>query len=235
MQKEMMVPAVKGTKNVLEACSASETRHGLLHWCCVLYPSWPQDRVRDETCWSDKEFCRENKNWYSFAKTEAEEIALEYSEKNGLHVITVCPALVFGPLLHTMQLNTSSRVLLYIMKGRPDVMNNNFWPIVDVRDCIMYDKSGPCERYICAQDQMDMKDLVDLMKSMYPNCSYSFKLVDVGNKVELTSEKPTKLGWKPRKLEETLADSVESYKKAGLVDDEPCRLPHVYRMPDTQE
>uniref|UniRef100_A0A0E0ETK7 NAD-dependent epimerase/dehydratase domain-containing protein n=1 Tax=Oryza meridionalis TaxID=40149 RepID=A0A0E0ETK7_9ORYZ len=233
---EMIVPAVKGTKNVLEACSASGVQKLVMIssiGAVCFNPSWPQDRVRDETCWSDKEFCRENKNWYCLAKTEAEEIALEYSEKNGLHVITVCPALVFGPLLHTMQLNTSSRVLLYIMKGGPDVMNNKFWPIVDVRDCMT--QSGPCERYICAQDQMNMKDLVDLMKSTYPNYSYSFKLVDVGNKVELTSEKPKKLGWKPRKLEETLADSVESFKKAGLVDDEPCRLPHVYRMPDTQE
>jgi nucleoside-diphosphate-sugar epimerase len=70
-------------------------------------------------------------NWYSFAKTEAEEIALEYSEKNGLHVITVCPALVFGPLLHTMQLNTSSRVLLYIMKGSPSKAPSSLRPMIN--------------------------------------------------------------------------------------------------------
>uniref|UniRef100_A0A0E0B4Q7 NAD-dependent epimerase/dehydratase domain-containing protein n=1 Tax=Oryza glumipatula TaxID=40148 RepID=A0A0E0B4Q7_9ORYZ len=162
-EKEMLAPAVKGTRNVLEACSAASVQKLVVvsSICAVCFnPSLPRDRLIDETCWSDKKSCKENENWYCLAKTEAEEMALEYSEKNGLHVIT----------------------------------------------CIMYDKSGPCER-----------------------------LVDVGNKVELTSEKPKKLGWKPRKLEETLADSVESYKKAGLVDDEPCRLPHVYRMPDTQE
>jgi hypothetical protein len=59
--------------------------------------------------------------------------------------------------------------------------------------------------------------------------------VDMTTSVELTSEKLKKLGWKPRKLEETLVDSVESYKKAGFVDDEPCRLPHLYRAPDAQE
>jgi nucleoside-diphosphate-sugar epimerase len=58
-------------------------------------------------------------NWYCLAKTEAEEMALEYSEKNGLHVITVCPGVIFGPLLQTVLLNTSSKVLLYIMKGSP--------------------------------------------------------------------------------------------------------------------
>ncbi|KAF0929229.1 hypothetical protein E2562_016457 [Oryza meyeriana var. granulata] len=242
-EKEMMAPAVKGTTNVLKACSAASVRKLVVvsSIAAVCFnPSWPHDRLRDETCWSDKEFCRENENWYCLAKTEAEEIALEYAEKNGLHVVTVCPALVFGPLLQTVLLNTSSKALLYIMNGGPDIMNNKFFPIVDVRDVadallIVYDEAGPSERYICAQDQMDMKDLVDLMKNMYPNYSYSFKMVDVDMRVEMTTEKLKNLGWSPRKLEETLADSVETYKKAGFVDDEPCRLPHIYRMPDAQE
>lgn len=61
------------------------------------------------------------------------------------------------------------------------------------------------------------------------------RVVDVDTRVGLTSEKLKKLGWKPRKLEETLVDSVESHEKAGLVDDEPCRLPYLYRVPDAQE
>jgi len=32
------------------------------------------------------------------AKTLAEETALEYAEKNGLTVVTVCPCVVLGPL-----------------------------------------------------------------------------------------------------------------------------------------
>jgi hypothetical protein len=42
------------------------------------------------------------------------------------------------------------------------------------------------------------------------------------------------LGWKPRKMEETLCDSVEYYEKAGLVQDaegsSPCRLPHLFHF-----
>jgi hypothetical protein len=41
------------------------------------------------------------------------------------------------------------------------------------------------------------------------------------------------LGWEPRKLEETLSDSVECYEKAGLLRDvagHPCRLPHLFRL-----
>uniref|UniRef100_A0A0D9XF61 NAD-dependent epimerase/dehydratase domain-containing protein n=1 Tax=Leersia perrieri TaxID=77586 RepID=A0A0D9XF61_9ORYZ len=233
--KEMLGPAVKGTRNVLEACSAASVKKLVVVssiGAVCFNPSLPPDRKVDETCWSDKKFCKEFKNWYCLAKTEAEEIALEYGQKNGLHVITVCPGLVFGPLLQTVILNTSSKVLLYIIKGGPDAMMNKFFPIVDVRDVadaslLVYENAGPSERFICAQDQMDTKDLVVLMKSI---------VVDVDSRVDLTSEKLKKLGWKPMKHEETLADSVEFYRKAGFLDDEPCRLPYIYRInPDSQE
>lgn len=50
------------------------------------------------------------------AKTIAEETALEYAEKNGLTVVTVCPCLVLGPLLQPV-VNTSSEFLIYVIKG----------------------------------------------------------------------------------------------------------------------
>ncbi|RCV12286.1 hypothetical protein SETIT_2G256800v2 [Setaria italica] len=178
------------------------------------------------------------KNWYSLAKTEAEEMALEYGKKNGLHVVTFCPGLVVGPLLQHVAVNTSSKVLLYIIKGGPDTLSNKFWPLVDVRDLadamlLAYEKSESSGRYICSLDQMDIKDLVSLMKSMFPNYNYTDKMVDVDYKVYTTSDKLKNLGWQPRKLEETLADSVEYFEKAGLLQDadgKPCRLPYFYRV-----
>ncbi|XP_047052217.1 cinnamoyl-CoA reductase 1-like [Lolium rigidum] len=245
-EKEMMDPTVKGTSNVLKACSATNIKKLVLVSSAAslcFNPDWPEDKIKDESCWSDKEFCRENENWYSLAKTEAEEMALEYGEKNGLHVATFCPGLVFGPLLQHVALNTSSKVLLYIIKGGPDTMNNNFWPIVDVRDVadallLLYNKAGPSERYICSLDQMDIIDLLRTLKGMHPNYNYADKMVDVGCKAAMTSDKLKNLGWRPRKLEEMLADSVQSYEKAGLLqvsDGEPCRLPFFYRMPPVQE
>ncbi|KAG8049785.1 hypothetical protein GUJ93_ZPchr0009g1231 [Zizania palustris] len=177
----------------------------------------------------------QRQNWYSLAKTEAEEISLKYAEKNGrLHVVTLLPCLVVGPLLQTVNLNTTSKVLLYMIKGGPDIMMNKFWPIVDVRDVadaavLVYDKQQAVtsERYICSTDQIDLKDVLDLMKSMYPNYSYADKIDDVDYKVAgVTSEKLKNVGWSPRKLEETIADSIESYDKAGLLDGKPRRLPY---------
>jgi nucleoside-diphosphate-sugar epimerase len=50
------------------------------------------------------------------AKTLAEETALEYAEKNGLNVVTVCPCLVLGPLLHTA-VSASNEFFIYVIKG----------------------------------------------------------------------------------------------------------------------
>jgi nucleoside-diphosphate-sugar epimerase len=55
-------------------------------------------------------------NWYCAAKTIAEETAVEYGEKNGLIVVTVCPCIVLGPLLQPL-INASSELLVYIIKG----------------------------------------------------------------------------------------------------------------------
>ncbi|KAK1603947.1 hypothetical protein QYE76_027620 [Lolium multiflorum] len=244
VQKEMMTPTIEGTRNVLKACSAMNVKKFIQVSsvaAAVYNPGWPQGKVRDESSWSDKEFCRENEIWYALAKTEAEEIALEYGKKNGLQVISLCPGVVFGPLLQHMVLNTTSKVLVYIIKGGPDTMTNKSWPIVDVRDVadallLLYNKAGSSERYLCSLDLLDMKDLLEILKNMYPNYSYADKIVDADYRIEMTSHRLKNLGWKPRKLEETLAHSVESYEEAGFLQvSEPCRLPFLFLVPTVQE
>ncbi|CAN6182776.1 unnamed protein product [Urochloa humidicola] len=240
-EKELMDPTVKGTWNVLEACSATNVQKLIVVSSVAAScfdPNWPEGKLKDESCWTDKQLCKETQNWYSLAKTEAEEMALEYGKKNGLHVVTFCPGLVIGPLLQHVAVNTSSKVLLYIIKGGPDTLSNKFWPLVDVRDLtdailLAYEKAESSGRYICSLDQMDIKDLVALMKNMFPKYNYADKMVDVDYKVYTTSDKLKNLGWQPRKLEETLTDSVEYFEKAGLLQDahgEPCRLPYFYRV-----
>ncbi|KAL6655323.1 hypothetical protein ACP70R_006149 [Stipagrostis hirtigluma subsp. patula] len=238
-EKELVTPTVTGTKNVLEACSATGVQKVVVVSSAVaacLNPSWPEDRLKDESCWSDKQLCKETEvgTEYCLARTQAEEMALEYGARNGLQVVTVLPGHVVGPLMQTVVLNTSTRFLQYIITGGPDTVNNKFWPIVHVHDVadallLAYEKAESSERYICAMEQMDIKDMVDLMKSMYPNYNYVDKTVDVDHKVAVTSDKLRSLGWKPRSLKETLADSVEFLEKAGLLE-EPCRLPYLYRM-----
>ena len=47
----------------------------------------------------------------------------------------------------------------------------------------------------------------------YIHCSFK----DGKDQLKISSEKLQKLGWKPRPLKETIVDSVESYKKFGIL------------------
>jgi nucleoside-diphosphate-sugar epimerase len=56
-------------------------------------------------------------------------------------------------------------------------MNNKLWHMVDVRDVadallLVYEKAESSGRYICAPNHICTKDLVDLLKKMYPKYSY---------------------------------------------------------------
>lgn len=56
-------------------------------------------------------------------------------------------------------------------------MSNKLWHIVDVRDVadallLVYEKAESSGRYICAPNSICTKDLVDLLKKMYPHYSY---------------------------------------------------------------
>jgi nucleoside-diphosphate-sugar epimerase len=55
-------------------------------------------------------------DWYYLSKTLSEREAFAYAAKTGLDVVTICPALVLGPLMQSM-LNASSKVLLNYFKG----------------------------------------------------------------------------------------------------------------------
>ncbi|KAL6844764.1 hypothetical protein ACP4OV_025423 [Aristida adscensionis] len=239
-ESEVLGPAVEGTLNILQVCSAKNVQKVVVvsSTSAVHFnPNWPQGKPKDETCWSDKNLCLKNKDWYMAAKTIAEETALEYAEQNGLTVVTVCPCIVLGPLLQPV-VNASSEFLIFVIKGGPTVMNHMLWHIVDVRDVadallLVYEKAASSGRYICAPDRISTRDMVNLLKKTHPNYNYVNFDNDLEHKSIITPEKLKNLGWKPRKIEETLLDSIEYYEQAGLLQDVegcPCRLPQIFHF-----
>ena len=63
MQSQVLDTAVKGTLNVLKVCSAAKVKKLIVmssNAAVDFNPNWPQDIIKDESCWSDKEFCKEN-------------------------------------------------------------------------------------------------------------------------------------------------------------------------------
>lgn len=222
---ELVEPAVKGTLNVLKACS--EANVGRVVYvsssaAVLMNPNKPKGQVIDETCWSDREYCRSSNNWYCLSKTLAESEAWEYAKRSGLDVITVCPTTVLGPMLQNTA-NSSSLVLIKLLKGYEE-MENKTRLIVDVRDVaealkLVYEKPEAEGRYICSAHMVKTKVIVEKLRKIYPNYKYPERFTEgeeMGSLV--SSEKLQRLGLKYKPLEETLVDSVESYKQAGVLD-----------------
>ncbi|KAI4352617.1 hypothetical protein L6164_006852 [Bauhinia variegata] len=224
-EKEVVEPAVKGTANVLRACLEAKVERVVFVSsvsAVEVNPKWPKDKVMDETCWSDKEYCRETKNWYYFSKTEAELQALDFAKRTGLSVVSICPTLVLGPVLQST-INASSSVLLKLLRGGIESLENKLRWTVDVRDVadallLAYEKQEAEGRYICTAYPIKTQDLVEKLKNIFPNYSYPKSFIEVDDEKKLSSEKLQRLGWRYRKLEETLIDSVESYCDAGLLE-----------------
>ncbi|KAG8377209.1 hypothetical protein BUALT_Bualt08G0004400 [Buddleja alternifolia] len=222
---EVVEPALKGTLNVLKACSEAQVKRVVIVSsvaAIAMKPDWPKDQVMDETCWSDTEYCKKNNHWYCFSKTVAEAEALEYAKKNGLDVVTLCPTLVLGPMLqHTT--NSSSLALVKLLKEGYEVLENNIREIVDVRDVaealkLLYKKPEAEGRYVCTAHMVESRDLVEILREIYPNYNYPKSFKEGAEISKVSSEKLQRLGWKYRPLKETLVDSVESYKRAAHLD-----------------
>ncbi|XP_020108989.1 cinnamoyl-CoA reductase 2-like [Ananas comosus] len=225
-EEEMLKPAVDGTLNVLKACAEAKVRRVVVVSSCAAVranPNWPKGKIMDENCWSDKDYCTDTENWYRLSKTLAESEALDFGEKNGLDVVTICPCLIIGPLLQST-VNASSSLLINLLKGASETVENKAHHIVDVRDVasallLVYEKPEASGRYLCVSHRIKTCDLIDMIKRMYPNYNYPTNIVEVDDdEVTISSEKLQKLGWKFRPLEETLRDSVEYYKAAGLLE-----------------
>jgi nucleoside-diphosphate-sugar epimerase len=64
MQSEVLAPAVKGTMNILQACSANNVQKVVVvsSTSAVHFnPNWPQGKPKDESCWSDRDLCLKKK------------------------------------------------------------------------------------------------------------------------------------------------------------------------------
>ncbi|AQL04877.1 Cinnamoyl-CoA reductase 1-like [Zea mays] len=222
---EVIGPAVTGTTNVLKACyEAKVGRVVVVSSCAAVYanPNYPKGKVFDEDCWSDEAYCRKNEDWYFVSKTLAEREAFAYAAKTGLDVVTICPSLVFGPLMQPT-VNSSSKIILKYFTGDRETVENILRNMVDVRDVadallLAYEKPEASGRYICSSHAIKVADMINILKTLYPSYPYPKNFVEDDDNSVYSSEKLQKLGWSFKPIEESLRDTVESYKAFGILN-----------------
>ncbi|KAL8094383.1 hypothetical protein AgCh_036058 [Apium graveolens] len=118
-EKEIMEPAIEGTKFVLMAAKELGVKRLVITSSSVAIgpiPSWPADLIKNEDCWTDVEYCKQNKLWYPAAKTLAEKAAWEVAEEENLDVVVVNPGAAMGAILPPT-INSSMSLMLRLLQG----------------------------------------------------------------------------------------------------------------------
>lgn len=140
-QKELVDPAVEGTRNVLEQANATDTveRVVLTSSCAAIYgdnadlEKTPRG-VFDEDVWNESS--RLDHNPYSLSKTLAEKKAWEIAEaQDGWRLVVVNPAMVMGPGLRIHGESESFSLMKQMVDGTMSMgMPDLHLGVVDVRD-----------------------------------------------------------------------------------------------------
>ncbi|KAA8540548.1 hypothetical protein F0562_024533 [Nyssa sinensis] len=118
----VVAPAVNGTKNVIIAAAEAEVGRVVVTssiGAVYMDPNRDPDKVIDESCWSNLDFCKNTKNWYCYGRTVAEQVEWEVAEEKGEELVVVNPVLAYVhvkdvALAHLLVYETTSASGRYI-------------------------------------------------------------------------------------------------------------------------
>ncbi|XP_054801025.1 cinnamoyl-CoA reductase 1 isoform X2 [Prosopis cineraria] len=175
-QKELVLPAVQGTLNVLEAAKKCNVKRVVLTSsisAIVPNPHWPPNRTFDESSWTDLDYCKSRAKWYPVSKTLAERGAWDYAEKNGIDMVAIHPATCLGPLLQN-SLNASSAVLQQLLEGSKDTQEYHWLGAVHVKDVakahvLLFESPNASGRYLCTNGIYQFSDFANKVSKLYPD------------------------------------------------------------------
>ncbi|XP_020571401.1 cinnamoyl-CoA reductase 2 [Phalaenopsis equestris] len=229
-ERELLMPAVIGTINVLEAARAAGSRRVVLTSsisAMVPNPKWATDRPGlpvDEECWTDLDYCETRQQWYPVAKTMAEKKAWEYAEKYNLDIVAINPSTTLGPLLQP-GLNASSAVLQQLLQGSKDTQEFHWLGCVHVRDVaaaqvLLLETPNASGRYLCTNGIYQFKDFAESVAQLCPN--YGVYRFDQQTQPGLVACKDAakrliELGMVFTPIEEAIKESVESMEAKGFL------------------
>jgi len=241
---ELIVPAREGTLRVLRAAlGAGAKRIVVTSSVAAIAGGAKGPGPLTEADWTDLDF--PTLSPYVRSKTIAEQAAWKLAEEEGAkeRLATINPGAILGPLLHrdpSFSLQTVQRLL----KGTPGLPRIGF-SFVDVRDVAdlhvkaMLGGSAGGERFIAVDEFLWLAEVAAILRrelgpeaKKVPTRKVPDLLVKVmgrfdpsvgsivnqlGKKLTYSSEKArTELGWSPRPVADSIADTGRSMVELGL-------------------
>ncbi|KAL3686864.1 hypothetical protein R1sor_013173 [Riccia sorocarpa] len=174
-KSQLLSPAIKGTLNVLKsAAKTSSVKRVVLTSStgAVAANSRPKgpEVIVDESWWSDPEYCTEKKFWYYQSKTLAEKEAWDFVKDKHFDLVVMNPPMILGPLLQS-SLNTSSEIILDMLKGVTKEYPNSSYGYVNVKDVALahilaYEIPTAEGRYLLADKVLHYEEVVEILKKI---------------------------------------------------------------------
>lgn len=168
-QRDLVDPAVKGTRNVLDACarSGSVKRVVLTSSMAAITDEPESDRALTEADWNTRSTLDRNPYYLSKTLAEREAWKIVNDEKAPFDLVVINPFVVLGPSL-SASLNTSNQILVDLVNGAYPGIMSIAWGVVDVRDVarahlLAFETPTASGRYICANTTLTMRALVELL------------------------------------------------------------------------
>ncbi|CAN6308754.1 unnamed protein product [Urochloa humidicola] len=223
-QKQLIMPAVEGTLNVLRAAKeAGGVRRVVVtssNAAIMPSPEWPAG----ERCWTDIDYCEKNGLWYSVSKTLAEKAAWKFAEEKGLDVVVVNPGTVLGPIIPPT-INSSMSVLLRLLQGCREEYKDIFIGAVHVEDVasahiLVFENTSASGRHLCIESISHWSDFAAKVAELYPDYKVPKFPMDTQPglvRAEVGSKKLVALGLQFSPVEKIIRDAVESLKSRGYI------------------
>lgn len=173
-KKELINPAVQGTKNVLDAASKSETVKKVVLTSSVVAVygdakdiELVQEDVFNESHWNQTSSISHHP--YAYSKTVAEKKAWSLEQNANFSLVTINPGFILGPA-NTQRIDSES---ISFMR---DMLNGKFssgvpslyFGYTDVRDCAKVhvkalENDNASGRHICVSEEGSMLDVASIL------------------------------------------------------------------------
>lgn len=227
-QSQLLDPAVKGTMHVLQAAQKAKVRRLVLTSSISAItpsPNWPSDVPKDENCWTDLDYCKQNGIWYPASKTLAEKAAWDFAKEFGLDVVVINPGTVMGPILPPA-INASMGMFLHLLQGGTDGYQNFYMGCVHVKDVaeghiLLYETPSASGRHLCVEAITHWSDFAETVAKLYPEYKiHRFTEVTQPGllRVQNGAKKLIDLGLVFTPMEQVIKDSVSSLKEKGFLN-----------------
>jgi nucleoside-diphosphate-sugar epimerase len=179
-QKELVEPALEGTRNVLNSVNQTESveRVVLTSSVVAVYGdavdlAKTEKGIFTEADWNFSSSVKHQP--YSYSKTLAEKLAWEMERnQNRWDLLTINPGFIMGPSLSKRTDSTSIDVMMQLASGKFKTgVPSGKMGIVDVRDTARahilagYNPNAS-GRHICVSEEKDFLDFANVIRQKYP-------------------------------------------------------------------